>query len=266
VRACHASHPPCVSFAARYGDETIAIWLARQHRLFAQERFAPYSLMPLILYAWHSRHRPDVLLFSVPWVPSLELPEAFFRTVAWLKMIKPHVDLDYWGVVDSWMPAGRWKGYFFTPLSTPNALTLDAIEMQNCLSEYGEGLARNFCRLFSVRRAGQKIATMEVRPCDVSRHPVIVDMKGPNNSECSVEVWHAAEQFVKQHARPVVDQIVPPNIGASHRLKGMLLYYCAAHPDEMSEWVRTMPFWHLQRSTMTLGRLIGERALWKHWK
>jgi len=257
-----------ISYAARYGDETIAIWIARQHRLFAGEKALPlpHLLLPIVLYAWHSRHRPGLLLGWVPWMPSLELPEAFFRTVAWLKVIKPYVDLDPWGVDDPWLPEGRWGEYHFTPITFPIALRLEAIAMESCLIEYSEGIARNFCRLFSVEHAGQTVATMELRPNETTALPTVFQIKGVKNAECPVDIQLAAEQFVKQHARVITNARLPANGGPSHRLKGLLRHYVASMPPEMSDWIRNMPFWHLQLSTITIGRTIGETARWMHWK
>ncbi len=261
--------PPGTSYAARYGDEPIAIWIARQHRLFgAGEKTPPlpHLLLPIVLYAWHSRHRPGLLLGWVPWMPSLELPEAFFRTVAWLKVIKPYVDLDPWGVDDPWLPEGRLGEYHFTPITSPIALRLEAIAMESCLIEYSEGIARNYCRLFSVEHAGQTVATMEVRPSETTVLPIFFQIKGVKNADCPVEIQHAAEQFVKQHARAITNTRLPGNAGRSHRLKGLLRHYCASMPAEMQQWVASMPFWHLQLCTITPGRTIGEKAPWMHWK
>lgn len=256
------------SYAARYGDETIAIWVARQHRLFGGEKTLPlpHLLLPIVLYAWHSRHRPGLLLGWVPWMPSLELPEAFFRTVGWLKMIKPHVDLDPWGVDDPWLPEGRWGEYHFTPIASPIALRLEAIAMESCLIEYSEGIARNFCRLFSVEQAGRTVATMEVRPSETTALPTVFQIKGVKNADCPAEIQHAAEQFVKQHARVITNPRLPANSGPTHRLKGLLRHYVASMHPEMSDWVTDMPFWHLQLCTITVGRTIGETAPWMHWK
>jgi hypothetical protein len=206
------------SYAARYGDETIAIWIARQHRLFAGEKSLPlpHLLLPFVLYAWHSRYRPGLLLGWVPWIPSLELPEAFFRTVAWLKMIKPHVDLDPWGVDDTWLPEGRSGEYNFTPIASPIALRNEALAMESCLIEYSEGIARNFCRFFSVEHAGQTVATMEVRPSETTALPTLFQIKGVKNADCPAEIRHAAEQYVKQHARVVTNaRTVVPAIASS---------------------------------------------------
>jgi len=257
-----------ISYAARYGDETIAIWIARQHRLFAGEKTLPlpHLLLPFVLYAWHSRHHPGLLFDWAPWMPSLELPEVYFRTVAWLKMIKPFVDLDTRGVDDAWLPEGRWGEYHFTPIADPRALIREAIAMESCLIEYSEGIARNFCRLFRIARSGRSIATMEVRPHETTGLPTVFQTKGMNNADCPQDVLHATEQFLTEHARMITDARLPASTGASHRLNNMLKYYCASMPEEMTEWVSSMPFWHLQLCAITVGRTIGETARWMHWK
>lgn len=229
------------SYAARYGDETIAIWIARQHRLFTGEQTLPlpHLLLPFLLYAWHSRHQPGLLFDWVPWMPSLELPEAFFRTVGWLKMIKPYVDLDMWGVDDTWLPEGQWAEYHFTPIARPLAMMREAIAMESCLIEYSEGIARNFCRLFRIARSGQSVATMEVRPCKTTGLPSVFQLKGVKNATCPAELQVAAEQFVKQHAHVITSPPLPGNAGPSHRLTGLLQHYSASMPAEMQHPCRS---------------------------
>jgi hypothetical protein len=65
--------------------------------------------------------------------------------------------------------------------------------MQNCADQYADRLVRDKCRLFSIRRRGVRIATLEIGP-----HPretgvlAISQLKARHNLPASADVWRAA--------------------------------------------------------------------------
>ena len=150
-----------ITFAARMGDEEIAIWLARHHKLLDDGRTAPRLLLPLILFAWHTRYQPELLLGVQGWSPDLDCATTVTRTAIWLKRAKLNTDLGPGGLTSGWLPEGRLRGLRFVPLTTAADLIGEADAMHNCVVEYGEGLARNICRLFSVSQGEQRIATLD---------------------------------------------------------------------------------------------------------
>jgi hypothetical protein len=73
----------------------------------------------------------------------------------------------------------------------------EAHAMQNCADQYAERLARDKCRLFSIRRAGTRLATMEI-----ATHPretgvlTITQLKARHNMPAGNEVWQAAHAWL----------------------------------------------------------------------
>lgn len=69
--------------------------------------------------------------------------------------------------------------------------------MQNCADQYSDRLARDKCRLFSIRRRGAHVATLEIGP-----HPretgvlSINQLKARHNMPASAEVWQAAHAWM----------------------------------------------------------------------
>jgi hypothetical protein len=69
--------------------------------------------------------------------------------------------------------------------------------MQNCADQYADRLARDKCRLFSIRRRGQRLATLEIGP-----HPreagvlAISQLKARHNLPANAEVWQAAHTWL----------------------------------------------------------------------
>ena len=71
--------------------------------------------------------------------------------------------------------------------------------MQNCLRTYGYSLAHNFARLWSVRRDGERIATLRVGIANRDPLPRIVELKGAGNTQVPRELWLAARQWLHTH-------------------------------------------------------------------
>src|SRR5690606_18965322 len=77
------------------------------------------------------------------------------------------------------------------------AILAEAHAMQNCADQYADRLARDKCRLFSVRRRGVRVATLEIGP-----HPreagvlAISQLKARHNLPASAETWQAAHTWM----------------------------------------------------------------------
>jgi hypothetical protein len=108
-------------------------------------------------------------------------------------------------IADMWLLPARVAGYDFLPLTSTAAITEEAKAMRNCLNTYGDRLAHNRSRLWSVRRDGERVATLKI-----ARHlddplPNIVELKGPGNAYAPREVWWAARQWLHMHDLPQID-------------------------------------------------------------
>ena len=65
--------------------------------------------------------------------------------------------------------------------------------MQNCADQYGERIVRDKCRLFSVRRNGVRVATLEIGPHQRETGVLAINqLKARHNMAASTEIWQAA--------------------------------------------------------------------------
>jgi hypothetical protein len=91
------------------------------------------------------------------------------------------------------LKSGGVQGFSFEPLLNHPDILAEAHAMQNCADQYGERIVRDKCRLFSVKRNGTRVATLEVGP-----HPretgvlAINQLKARHNMAASTEIWQAA--------------------------------------------------------------------------
>ena len=71
--------------------------------------------------------------------------------------------------------------------------------MRNCLKTYGYNLAHNRSRLWSVRRNGERLATLRVGCHHRDPLPNIIELEGAGNTKAPRELWWAARQWLQTH-------------------------------------------------------------------
>ncbi|MFB6447441.1 hypothetical protein [Bradyrhizobium tunisiense] len=194
-----------VADAAEIAHEPMAAWIARE---FIREpgRVKTARLRPIWLWAWFSS-QPATLghdLIERPWTPDMRIDATRSAASDWRTVVALQVNLGRTPIADMWLRPGRMAGYDFTPLDSTAAIIDEARAMRNCLKTFGNSLAHNRARLWSVRRDGERLATLRI-----SRHrdplPNLVELKGPGNTEVSRELWWAARQWLHRHDLSQID-------------------------------------------------------------
>ncbi|WP_139247973.1 hypothetical protein [Hyphomicrobium sp. CS1GBMeth3] len=187
-----------VIFGARACDEYFALWLAQQ-AIFI-EHGNPQRLFGLLAaYAWFSS--ADLArargLIVVPWRPEMALDTAVCAAKSWLNRMRLVLQLGRGVLDDPWLKPGEARGFSFVPLLEHASILAEAHAMQNCSDQYADRLARDKCRLFSIRRRGVRVATLEIGP-----HPrepgvlAIAQLKARHNLPASAEAWQAAHTWM----------------------------------------------------------------------
>lgn len=187
-----------VCFAARACSEEFALWLAEQP-LYA-ERGNPEKLFGVLAaYAWFSDARLSRThgLIVVPWRPEIAFDTALCAAKSWLNRLRLVVQLGDGAIPDTWLTAGAAMEYTFTPLTEQQAILEEAHMMQNCADQYAERLSRDRCRLFSVRKNGLRVATLEIGPHTRETGVLtITQLKARHNMPAPLEVWQAAHAWL----------------------------------------------------------------------
>lgn len=187
-----------VAFGARASDDYFALWLAQQ--AIFMEPGDPEALFGLLAaYAWFSN--VDLArargLIVVPWRPEMALDTAVCAAKSWLNRMRLVLQLRDGVLTDPWLTPGEARGFSFLPLLDHGAILAEAHAMQNCADQYADRLTRDKCRLFSVRRRGVRVATLEIGP-----HPreagvlAISQLKARHNLPANAETWQAAHTWM----------------------------------------------------------------------
>lgn len=189
-----------VADVAELAHESAAVWIARE---LAREprRVKPARLRLISLWAWFSCQPATFghALIERPWTPDMRIGPALAAADHWRNIVALHVNLGAHPIADMWLQPGRVAGYEFLPLASIPAITEEAKAMKNCLNTYGYNLAHNRSRLWSVRREGERVATLRIA-CRY-RDPLlnIVELKSAGNADVSRELWWAARRWLHLH-------------------------------------------------------------------
>lgn len=199
---------------AAIAHEPAAVWAVREF-VRAPVRLNPTRLRLVGLWSWFSRETATVGygLIEKPWRPEMRIDAALAAANAWRTEISLHVNLGPEPIVNMWLRAGHVAGYDFVPLSSVASITSEAKAMKNCLRTYGLGLAHNRSRLWSIRRDGERVATLRVAIRWKDPLLNIVELEAAGNAKASREIWWAARQWLHMHDLSTI-QLDRPSWGA----------------------------------------------------
>lgn len=188
-----------VGFAAKACDEYFALWLAGQ-RIFMDRHRDPERLFAILAaYAWFSgaeRTRGHNLIVT-PWRPEMAFDTAVCAAKSWLNRVRLTLQLREGVVTDAWLMPGEVHGLTFNPLLSAAEILAEARAMQNCADQYSDRLARDKCRLFSVRRRGIRVATLEIGPHAREPHMLAINqLKARHNLPAAGEIWQTAHAWM----------------------------------------------------------------------
>jgi len=183
-----------VAFATRACHEDFALWLADQS--IFNEAGEPEQLFGVLAaYAWYSRatHTQANSLIVVPWRSEIAFDTAICAAKSWLNRIRLVLQLAPGVIDDAWLKGGKVRGYDFIPLVDRTDILAEARTMQNCADQYAERLADDKCRLFSIRRDSEHVATLEIGPHSREAGMLaITQLKGRHNMAAPLNIWQAA--------------------------------------------------------------------------
>lgn len=192
-----------VADAATWTDEPMALWLARE---FSRKPDDVKSLRRVYLWAWHGRApgTPGHSFIEKPWSMALSFAAAHEAAQRWYDRTTLWLDLGSDATPDMWAASGSAGGYDFVPLATAADIEAEAAAMRNCVMIYGGAIADDASRLWSVRRNGERIATLELSLTGEDWFPSIYELKHAGNQKCSAEIWWAARRWLNAQHLPYV--------------------------------------------------------------
>lgn len=195
-----ASWSAAVAEAGQMADQAVALWLARELH-HARGKLRLQMLRGLCLWTWYSRHcRADTdVARPAAWTPAMGYDRAVGLAAQWLRTADLHLNLGREALADIWLTPAQIDGYDFVPLRTAADIAEEAVAMRHCVAEYGSYVRHDECRLWSMRRDGARIATIEIASRTNGPLPGIEQLKTASNGSASTEVWLVARRWLNSH-------------------------------------------------------------------
>ena len=177
-------------------DDVFGLWLAHPRNLPC----LPADLMmvrSLAFYAWQSRQENSFpyALNQYTFSPYCGWNATVRTAVRWFEYFKFQTYFGDTPIADMWAEPYRCGDYEIVPLRTAGELLDEALSMDNCLRTYADDLDYQACRLFSVRRAGRRLGTVEIRP-GRDRRLRVVQFRGWRNAVMDVQPWDAVHDWI----------------------------------------------------------------------
>lgn len=196
-----------VAEAAISVHEPFALWIARE--IYHESKRAALTRL-LCLWAWYSS-QPDTRPFALMrrrWSADMGYRAAMDEVCDWQQRLELEIALGDEEISDVWLTPGSFGEYEFVPLRNVDDLASEGRIMGNCVMTYGYGLGAGQYRLWSLRKDGVRIATVQVGHYGSDPHPQVIQLAGPRNEPCSREIWWAVRTWVHGHGPDVVIQAV----------------------------------------------------------
>jgi hypothetical protein len=184
--------------AARAADGEFAMWVASRKLRWSSNFVAA---MPELMgaFAWLSRSEPDKMqwLGVRPFSTDMSFDTALKAFDTFRVSVHTGVYQSRPAIVRAWLAAGEVDGFEFVPLLSMAALRSESALMHNCVPLYMIPMAEDRCRLFSIRRQGVPLATIEIRGHECAPNvPSIIRLLGIGNKHVGDEVWRAAYKWL----------------------------------------------------------------------
>ncbi|MBP6013602.1 MAG: PcfJ domain-containing protein [Alphaproteobacteria bacterium] len=189
-----------VSDADRWADQALALWVARELRR-NDRKIGLEQLRGVCLWAWCSRHCvfDGVLAFERRWGPAMQFETAVDVARGWFRRVNLHMYLGDQCIEDTWLAPGVVDGYEFVALRSAADIAEEAAAMKHCVADYVDSIAHDCCRIWSMRRDGIRVATVEVGRPTEDPLPAIAQLKAAHNGIVGTEVWLIARRWLNAH-------------------------------------------------------------------
>ncbi|XUM23145.1 PcfJ domain-containing protein [Bradyrhizobium oligotrophicum S58] len=195
-----------VSQMAALSHEPAAVWIAREFvRAPRPLNLARPHLLGLWIWFSSQPTTSAYELVEKPWTPGMRLGAALAAACAWRELAKLHLNLGRLAIGDMWLNPGRVGEYEFRPLDEISDITEEGAAMRNCVRSYGDRIAHNRSRLWSVRREGHRVATLEVGVSFDDPLLNIIQLEGPGNTAVPRELWWIARRWLHLHDLPRIE-------------------------------------------------------------
>jgi hypothetical protein len=194
-----------VNHVTMFGTPAAAVWIAREIANNPKDVFDA-RLNLVALYVWFSSapQTPAGELIEKVWTPSMRFSTAVHNARNWFEAVALRAHFAGQPISDTWLSSVVVDGFEFVPLCSEGDIGDEAEAMQNCVRSLSWGLRQNRLRLWSVRREGERVATLQLGRRYGDPLLQVVQLKGPKNATAPAPIWWAARKWLHGHDLSVI--------------------------------------------------------------
>jgi hypothetical protein len=231
-----------VGFANEAAHEPFALWVAKS--LDGKGKW-PQRLQLVALWAWHSQQPGSMAgsLIRRRWTPAISHDYA----QDWLENLVLHVAFAGVGVLEPWLKPGIFDGLHFMPVLTAAELMAEAVDMRHCVRTYGEGIVEQRHQIWSVRRDGKRVATIEVSAYQDQLLLGVGQLRGRQNKSVAIPVAMAVRKWLNVHA---LEELQPKRNAGDHAVQKRRAWQQLWKPywlakRHVPDWLPVMPLYDI---------------------
>jgi hypothetical protein len=251
-----------IAFAHAALGSHFALWLASR-RVSAVGYRPGGALLPLAMFIWFSSRDdgPAGQLVERAWTPQMSFAIARSEAQYWLERVVLDHCMDQQPIDGGWYKVQKASGYRFVPLRSSEELREEGDRMNNCVANYDRKAASGACMIYSVRRGGRRVATMEIVPAGHGGwNGRIEQLLGSGNTEPAEDIKRAAATWLAKRGRypaPMGNRLANLPL-QTRRWKEALQPYCAAKPQFGASLLR--------EPSQALARLEADLLELREWR
>jgi hypothetical protein len=136
-----------------------------------------------------------------PFTLGMSLKTVTTLSAEWHEAVASHMDGPQYAFPAPWFPAGTIDDYEFIPLDNVGDLYREGAIMHHCAGAYASGVSNGQSYIYSVRLAGERVATLELLRLSKAQ-VVIAQIRGPCNTLVSKEITAAAQKWLRAQTYP----------------------------------------------------------------
>jgi len=121
----------------------------------------------------------------------MQAPAALAAAREWRDNIAVLTDLSGASLPPLWLPEDRIAGYELAPLNDAGAIIAEARAMKHCVRTHAMSVAHGGLQLWSIRKDGERVATLALGWRSSAYVLDIVDLRGAYNAEAPRALWLA---------------------------------------------------------------------------
>ena len=191
------------------------VWTAKHVSEFPGRRAEEVGAVLSDFSDWVCAEGPSRQFVTRPFAPSMSLRTVSELSAEWHEAVANHMTGPDLTFPPPWYPAAKLRDYDIVPIDSSAELYREGAAMHHCIGTYADDVRAGDLYVYSVRRDGQRVATLALARDKTSTKAQLHQLRGPCNAQPSRAIASAVNRWLRaQGPLPAVIPIPerPPDL------------------------------------------------------